>query len=104
VGVELSQPSTTSVQVDFTNSGGPNVTLYKVEWTGDAADFSPNSGIVTFAPGLIAAAIPITVIGGSATGCSILIPDCLPSLTLTLSSPTGATLGSTPVTNLFYDG
>lgn len=104
VGVELSQPSTTSVQVDFTNSGGPSITLYMVEWVGDAADFSPNYGIVTFAPGQTTASIPITVIGGSATGCSFLIPDCLPSLTITLSSPTGATLGSMPVTNLFYDG
>ena len=74
-----------------------------VEWIGDAADFSPNSGIVTFAPGQTNAKIPITVIGGSATGCTFPIPDCLPSLTITLSSPTNATLGPTPVTNLFYE-
>jgi Fibronectin type III domain len=104
VGVELSQPSTTGVQVDFTNSGGPSVTLYMVEWVGDAADFSPNSGIVTFAPGQTTATIPITVVGGSATGCTFAIPTCLPSLTITLSNPTGATLGSMSVTNLFYDG
>jgi predicted phage tail protein len=104
VSVELSQPSATSVQVDFTTSAGPSVTLYMAEWVGDAADFSPSSGTVTFPPGQTAATIPITVIDGTATGCSILIPTCLPSLTITLSSPTNATLGSTPLTNLFYTG
>jgi Fibronectin type III domain len=104
VGVELSWPSATSVQVDFTTSAGPNVTLYMAEWVGDSADFSPSSGTVTFPPGQTAATIPITVIDGTATGCSILIPTCLPSLTITLSSPTNATLGSIPVTNLFYSG
>ena len=104
VGVALSQPSTTSVQVGFTTSGGPSVTLYMAEWVGDASDFSPSSGVVTFPSGQNTATIPITVIGGSATGCTFPIPTCLPSLSITLSSPTGATLGSTPVTNLFYDG
>jgi hypothetical protein len=75
-----------------------------VEWVGDAADFSPSSGVVTFAPGQTTASIPITVIGGTATGCTFPISDCLPSLTITLSGPTDAALGSMPVTNLFYDG
>ena len=101
--VDLSQPSTVTVQADFATSDGPEVFLYEREWIGDAADFSPNSGTVTFAPGQTVSSAPISVIGTTATGCNITIPTCLPSLTVTISRPTNATLGPTPVTNLYYE-
>jgi len=104
LGVGLSQPSTSTVQAGFTTSDGPEENLYMREWIGDAADFSPNSGTVTFAPGQTVATISFTVIQPNVSGCSLVIPPgaCWPSLTVTLSSPTNAVLDPTPYINLFY--
>jgi PKD repeat protein len=101
VGVTLSQSSTNIVQVDFTSAGGPGAQLFWGAWTGGASSFSPSSGTVTFAPGQTTATIPLTVNPTTVTGCDSTTP-CYPSVTITLTDPTNAVLGSTTVTNVFY--
>jgi YVTN family beta-propeller protein len=101
VGVTLSQSSTNTVQVDFTSAGGPGAQLFWGAWTGGASSFSPSSGTVTFAPGQTTATIPLTVNPTTVTGCDTTTP-CYPSVTITLTDPTNAVLGSTTVTNVFY--
>ncbi len=101
VGVTLSQSSTSTVQVDFTSAGGPAAQLYWGAWTGAASSFSPSSGTVTFAPGQTTATIALTVNPTTVTGCDTTTP-CYPSVTITLTNPTNAVLGSTTVTNVFY--
>ncbi len=104
--VTLSGPSSSTVQADFTTSDGPDWALGWGEWIGDAAAFSPSSGVVTFAPGQIVAAITFAVDPANATGCSLYYaPDqCYPTATVTLSNPTNALLGANPSTNLSYVG
>jgi hypothetical protein len=101
VGVTLNQSSTNTVQVDFTSAGGPGAQLFWGAWTGGASSFSPSSGTVTFAPGQTTATIPLTVNPTTVTGCDSTTP-CYPSVTITLTDPTNAVLGSTTVTNVFY--
>lgn len=103
VSVALSRPATDTVQVNFTSADGPSVTIQCCEWVGAASSFSPSSGTVTFAPGQTNAMITLTVNPTTVTGCSVLAPQCLPSVTLTLVSPAGAVLGATATTNVFYD-
>jgi DNA-binding beta-propeller fold protein YncE len=101
VGVTLSQSSTNTVQVDFTSAGGPGAQLFWGAWTGGASSFSPSSGTVTFAPGQTTATIPLTVNPTTVSGCDSTTP-CYPSVTITLTDPINAVLGSTTVTNVFY--
>jgi streptogramin lyase len=101
VGVTLSQSSSNTVQVDFTSAAGPAAQLYWGAWVGAASSFSPSSGTVTFAPGQTTATIPLTVNPTTVTGCDTTTP-CYPSVTITLTNPTNAVLGSTPFTNVFY--
>jgi uncharacterized protein YjbI with pentapeptide repeats len=101
VGVNLNQSSTNTVKVDFTSAGGPAAQLYWGAWTGAASSFSPSSGTVTFAPGQSTATIPLTVNPTTVTGCDTTTP-CYPSVTITLTNPLNAVLGSTTVTNVFY--
>jgi hypothetical protein len=101
VGLTLSQSSTSTVQVDFTSAGGPAAQLYWGAWVGAASSFSPSSGTVTFSPGQTTATIPLTVNPTTVTGCDTTTP-CYPSVTITLTNPTNAVLGSTPFTNVFY--
>jgi hypothetical protein len=101
IAVTLSQSSTNTVQVDYTSAGGPGAQLFWGAWTGAASSFSPSSGTVTFAPGQTTATIPLTVNPTTVTGCDSTTP-CYPSVTLTLTNPTSAILGSTTVTNVFY--
>jgi serine protease len=106
VPVTLSQSSSRTVQVDFATSNGPSGGTYDTYFIGDAAAFSPSSGTVTFAPGQTTAAISLTVNTPNPGGCPIGIPasNCFPGLTVTLSSPVNALLGSVPSTNVGYDG
>jgi hypothetical protein len=101
VGVTLSQSSTNTVQVDFTSADGPRAQLFWGGWTGAASSFSPSSGTVTFAPGQTTATIPLAVNPTTVTGCNSTTP-CYPSVTITLSNPKNAILGSTTSTNVFY--
>ncbi|HEY7916467.1 MAG TPA: fibronectin type III domain-containing protein [Acidimicrobiales bacterium] len=100
----LSQPTSSTVSVDFTTSDGPGSTLYWGQWVGAASSFSPSSGTVTFAPGQTTASISFTVNPPNVTGCSLFFPPtaCYPSVTVTLSHPKNAGLGPTPYTNLFF--
>lgn len=104
IGVELSQPSTTTVQVEFATTDGPEVSLNMREWIGDAADINPTSGTVAFAPGQTLVSIPFTPIQTNVSGCSIAVPfaDCWPSITVALASPTNALLGPSPDINVFF--
>jgi hypothetical protein len=103
--VVLSQPASNTVQVNFTTSDGGSAVLYWAQWVGGAAAFSPNSGTVTFAPGQTSSTIPLAVDLSNFTGdgCVILAQTpCYPSVAVTLTDPTNAILGTTPVTDLFY--
>jgi hypothetical protein len=104
VGLTLSQPSTNTVQVDITTEDGPGAQLYWGAWVGAASSFSPSSGAVTFAPGQTTAVIPLSVSPTTVTGCGTgySTTPCYPSVTITLTNPTNAELGSTSVTNVFY--
>ena len=107
VPVELSQPSSKTVQVDFATSNGPSGGTYDTYFIGDAAAFSPSSGTVTFAPGQTTAAISFSVNNPNQGGCPVGIPasNCFPGMTVTLSSPVNALLGAVPSTNVgYYDG
>ena len=101
VSLNLSQSSTTSVQVDFTIQSGPGAQLYWGAWTGAASSFSPSSGTVTFAPGQTNATIPFSVSPTTVTECGSTTP-CYPSVTVTLANPTDAVLGSPAAANVFY--
>ncbi len=101
IAVTLSQSSTATVEVDFTSKGGPSAQLSWGAWTGAASSFSPSSGTVTLAPGQTTATIPLTVNPTTVTGCDTTTP-CYPSVTLTLTDPTNAILGSTTSTNVFF--
>jgi hypothetical protein len=102
VGLVLNQPATDTVQVDFTSADGPEVTIQCCEWIGAASWFSPSSGTVTFAPGQTSATVTLTVSPATVTGCSIPVPACYPSETMTLVNPTNAVLGAPSATNVFY--
>jgi len=104
VGLMLSQPSTNTVQVDFSTADGPAAQLYWGAWVGAASSFSPSSGTVTFAPGQTTAMILLSVSPTTVTGCGTghSATPCYPSVTITLTNPTNALPGSTPVTNVFY--
>jgi hypothetical protein len=104
VSVTLSQPTHSTVLVDFATSNGPDWALYWAQWIGDAAAFSPNSGTVTFVPGQTTATISFTVNLPNVTGCSPFFPPtaCFPSLTVTLVNPTNAVLGPNPFTTLSF--
>jgi hypothetical protein len=103
VAATLSARTSNTVQVDFTTSGGPSAVLYWGAWTGAASSFSPSSGIITFAPGQTTATIPFTVDPTTVSGCDPLADvPCYPSVTVTLSNPSNAVIGSTPDTNVFY--
>ena len=107
VPVELSQPSSKTVQVDFATSNGPSGGTFDSYFIGDAAAFSPSSGTVTFAPGKTTAAISFSVGDPNPGGCPVGIPagNCFPDLTVTLSGPVNALLGAVPSTNVgYYDG
>jgi hypothetical protein len=100
----LTQASSSSVQVDFATSDGPEAALDWGAWVGAASSFSPGTGTVTFAPGQTEASIPFTVDPTNVDGCSAYYVSqdiCYPSVTL--ASPMNASLGSTPVTNFFYE-
>ena len=89
VPVTLSRSlATTAVQVDFSTSNGPTGGSYDTYFVGDAAAFTPSSGVVTFAPRHTTADI---LFAGSSPvgGCPIGIPasQCFPEMTVTLSSP-----------------
>jgi len=102
----LTQPSSSSVQVDFATSDGPEAALEWGAWVGAATSFSPNTGTVTFAPGQTVATIPFTVDPVNVDGCSAYYVSqdiCYPSVTVTLNNPTNSFLGATPATNLFYE-
>jgi hypothetical protein len=101
IAVTLSQSSTNTVQVGYTSESGPGAQLYWGAWTGAASSFSPSSGTVSFAPGQTTATIPLSINPTPVIGCDSTTP-CYPSVTITLTSPTNAELGSTPVTNVFY--
>ena len=103
-GLTLSQPTSSTVSVDFTTSDGPGAALYWGQWIGAASSFSPSSGTVTFAPGQTTATISFTVNPPNVTGCSPFFPPtaCYPSVTVTLSNPKNAGLGPTPYTNLLF--
>ena len=102
--VALSEPSRSTISVDFTTSDGPDWQLYWAQWIGDAAAFSPTSGTVTFAPGQTTATISFTVNTPNVTGCSPFYPptSCFPSVTVTLVNPTNALLDPTPFTYLSF--
>jgi len=102
----LTQPSSGSVQVNFATSDGPEAALAWGAWVGAASSFSPSTETVTFAPGQTVASIPFTVDPTNVDGCSVYYVSmdiCYPSVTVTLDDPTNALLGSTLVTNLFYE-
>ncbi len=103
VAATLSAPTSNTVQVDFTTSDGPSALLYWAAWAGAASSFSPSSGTITFAPGQTTVTIPFTVDPTTLSGCDngADVP-CYPSVTVTLSNPSDAVLGSTPDTNVFY--
>jgi hypothetical protein len=102
VGVDLNQPASDTVQVDFTSADGPEETIRCCGWIGAASSFSPGSGTVTFAPGQTSATITLTVSPTTVSGCSIVVPACYPSETMTLVNPTNAVLGPPSATNVFY--
>jgi hypothetical protein len=106
VPVELSQPSSKTVQVDFATSNGPSGGTFDSYFIGDAAAFSPSSGTVIFAPGQTTAAILFSAVL-NVGGCPIGIPasNCFPDITVTLSSPVNALLGAVSSTDVgYYNG
>lgn len=104
VGVTMNARTSNTVQVDFTTSDGPSALLYWAAWVGAASSFSPSSGTITFAPGQTTVTIPFTVDPTTISGCDDGFADvpCYPSVTVTLSNPSDAVLGSNPDTNVFY--
>jgi hypothetical protein len=104
VAASLSAHTANTVQVDFTTADGPSALLYWASWVGAASSFSPSSGTITFAPGQTTVSIPFTVDPTTISGCDDGGADlpCYPSVTVTLSNPSDAVLGSTPDTNFFY--
>ncbi len=104
VAVRLSHPSARPITVTFSVTDGTDAVLDWGEWIGDAADFTPSAGTVTFAPGQVTAFIDLTVLSPNVTGCSGYFPpsNCYPSAAVTLSDPTNATLGSIHTTGLPY--
>jgi hypothetical protein len=104
VPVTLSQSISRTVQVGFATSNGPSGGTYDTYFIGDAAAFSPSSGIVTFAPGQTTATILFSA-APNAGGCPIGVPasNCFPDITVTLSSPVNALLGAVTSTNVGYD-
>ena len=101
VELTLNQPSPTTVVVSFSTSNGPGAATQSAEWLGDAGAFRPSSGTVTFAPGRTSATISLTIKQPTITGCSVFYSNCLPSVAISLSNPRNASLGSTPVADLF---
>jgi uncharacterized protein YjbI with pentapeptide repeats len=101
IALTLSAASTNTVTVDFTTQGGPSSQLFWGAWTGAASSFSPSSGTVTFAPGQTNTTLSLSVNPTTVTGCDSTTP-CYPSVTINLTNPTNAVLGSTPSTNVFY--
>ena len=105
VGLSLSPPSTSTVQVDYTTENGLSAALYWGAWTGAASSFSPSSGTVTFAPGQTTATIPFSVNPTNVDGCSLYYTGqniCYPSVWVTLTNPTNAVLGTYTGTNVYY--
>jgi hypothetical protein len=107
VRLSLTYPTSKTVTVEFTNSNGPPDGLDWGGWIGAASSFSPSTGTVTFAPGQTKANIRFKVNPTHVDGCGVYydgLNACYPSVTVTLDNPTNAVLGSTPSTNLFYEG
>ncbi len=105
IGLKLSSVSPVTVTVRFRTSDGPEAGLYEREWIGDAGDVRPRSGTVTFSPGQTHATIAFRTIDPNATGCSISIPptSCWPSITVTLSNPSGAILGAKSAMDVYFE-
>lgn len=82
VGVALSQSTTSTVSVNFATADGT---------ARSGADYQATSGTLTFAPGETAKTITIQVIGNSRF-------EAEKTFSVTLSSPSGATLGSASAT------
>ncbi len=106
VGLALSEPSTSTVQVSYTTADGPQSALFWGAWSGAASSFSPSSAMVTFAPGQTTAVIPFVVDPTTLdSGCGVYYVSmsiCYPSVTVTPSSPTNALVGPTAQDNVFY--